>query len=117
MLELLAGKAAVEQISRRVVAFIREELGIPHHRERARRGSDLNATAAFSNLRLAVAETVRAGVPRAPGVYEVRAEAPGPEYPARQMPDPLPRQQQGPSQAAPRPGAGERAERVPSGLP
>lgn len=73
-------------VSRRSVAFIRQELGIPHHRARAQRGCYLTVTSGFSSLRPAVTDTVRAEVPAAPGVYEIRSDPPGPEYPIGRCP-------------------------------
>jgi len=75
-------KRSTFPVSRRVVAFVRKELGIPNHRMRAQRGCYLTITAGFSSLVPAAVENFRVEVPRAPGVYEIRVEPPGVEYPA-----------------------------------
>lgn len=43
-------------------------------------------TAGFSSLRRVHPATLRAAAPRAPGVYELRAEPPGVDYPAGRSP-------------------------------
>lgn len=68
-------------VSRRTVALIRKDLGVPDYRSRARRSCYLTVTAAFSKLLVMTVETIREHVPRAPGVYEIRIPAPGVNYP------------------------------------
>lgn len=75
---------AVEQafdarLSRRLVAYIRRDLGIPGFRARARRAEYLNATADFSPLLPLNPETLRQQVPPVPGVYEIRSHLAPPD--------------------------------------
>lgn len=72
--------------SRRAVAFIRKELGVPNAGIRARRGCYLSVTAGFSSLRRVDPATLRAAAPRTSGVYELRVEPPGADYPAGRSP-------------------------------
>ncbi len=73
-------------VSRRAVAFIRQDLGIPDYRARARRGCYLTATASFTSLHPADIGVIRVEAPRAPGVYEIRTVPPGPRYPVGRCP-------------------------------
>lgn len=75
---------AVEQtfgarLSRRLVAYVRRELGIPAFRARARRTEYLSATVDFSPLLPLDTETLRRQVPPAPGVYEIRSRLAAPD--------------------------------------
>lgn len=68
-------------VSRRTVAYIREELGIPNHRERARRGCYLTVTAGFGALLPCTSAAIADRVPAKPGVYEIRLSSGVVEYP------------------------------------
>lgn len=60
------------QLSRRTVANIRHELGIPHCRSRSDRMNYLAATEGFSALVPLTPQALRIAVPAHPGVYEIR---------------------------------------------
>ena len=59
-------------VSRRTVANIRRDLGIPGCRSRGSRMNYLIATAGFSAQLPLTQQTLRTGVPTQPGIYEIR---------------------------------------------
>lgn len=59
-------------LSRRTVAYIRQDLGIPDHRARRTLGDYHAVTSRFSAMLPLSPEAVRAWAPRSPGVYEIR---------------------------------------------
>lgn len=61
-----------QQISRRTVAYIRRQLGVPSKRERMAGSGYLAATSGFTPLLPFTIETVQVNVGAEPGVYEVR---------------------------------------------
>lgn len=69
----IGNKFAVK-LSRRSVAYIRYDLGIPDYRDRDHKGNYLTATTGFSSLLPLTRQSVLAGVPPAPGVYEIRTQ-------------------------------------------
>ena len=76
--------AVVEQtlgarLSRRTVAYVRRDLGIPDFRARARHTEYLTATVDFSPLQPLDLAALREQVPPAPGVYEIRSRLAPPD--------------------------------------
>ena len=65
------------RISRRTVAHIRREMGIPEKVERAKSGTYQEITADFSPPYLLSRQIVREFAPSEPGVYEIRSFLPG----------------------------------------
>lgn len=68
------GKKFAVRISRRSVAYIRHDLGIPDYRDRGHNGGYLSATTGFSSLLPLTRQSVLAGAPSEPGVYEIRTQ-------------------------------------------
>ena len=68
------GKRFAATLSRRSVAYIRHDLGIPDYRGRGHKGDYLTATTGFSSLLPLTRQSVLAGAPPGPGVYEIRAQ-------------------------------------------
>lgn len=62
------------RVSRRTVASLRRELGIPAYGVRCRRQDYLTATAGFSSLLPLTVQTLRNAVPAQPGIYELRVD-------------------------------------------
>ncbi len=67
------------RLSRRLIAYVRRDLGIPAFRARARRTEYLSATVDFSPLLPLDPETLRQQVPHVPGVYEIRSRLAAPD--------------------------------------
>jgi RNA polymerase sigma-54 factor len=68
------GKKFAVRLSRRSVAYIRHDLGIPDYRDRGHNGGYLTATTGFSALLPLTRQSVLAGAPSGPGVYEIRMQ-------------------------------------------
>jgi RNA polymerase sigma-54 factor len=68
------GKKFAARLSRRSVAYIRHDLGIPDYRDRCNKGDYLNATTGFSALLPLTRQSVLADTPSEPGVYEIRTQ-------------------------------------------
>ncbi len=68
----MVGDVFGARVTRRTVAYLRRDLGIPDCRERPRRSGYLNATQGFTQLLTLDEEVVRTRVPEVPGVYEIR---------------------------------------------
>ena len=68
------GKKFAARLSRRSVAYIRHDLGIPDYRDRGHKGDYLTATTGFSSLLPLTRQSVLAGAPPGPGVYEIRTQ-------------------------------------------
>ena len=68
------GKKFAARLSRRSVAYIRHDLGIPDYRDRSSKGDYLNATMGFSALLPLTRQSVLADAPSEPGVYEIRTQ-------------------------------------------
>jgi RNA polymerase sigma-54 factor len=68
------GKKFAARLSRRSVAYIRHDLGIPDYRDRGHKGDYLTATTGFSSLLPLTRQSVLAGAPSGSGVYEIRTQ-------------------------------------------
>lgn len=68
------GKKFAVRLSRRSVAYIRHDLGIPDYRDRGHKGDYLTATTGFSSLLPLTRQSVRCCAPSGPGVYEIRTQ-------------------------------------------
>lgn len=68
------GKKFAVRLSRRSVAYIRHDLGIPDYRDRGHKSGYLSATTGFSSLLPLTRQSVLAGAPSGPGVYEIRTQ-------------------------------------------
>ena len=68
------GEKFAAKLSRRTVAYIRHDLGIPDYRDRGHKGGYLTATTGFSPLQPLTRQSVMAGAPAGSGVYEIRAQ-------------------------------------------
>lgn len=70
------------RLLRRTVAYVRQDLGIPGHRERGKQGDYHVMTSGFSAILPLSPEALRTWTPRCPGVYEIRADdcVPGAVY-------------------------------------
>ncbi len=62
------------KLSRRSVAYIRHDLGIPDYRDRYHKGDYLTATTGFSSLQPLTRQGVLASAPSGSGVYEIRTQ-------------------------------------------
>lgn len=67
-------KKFAARLSRRSVAYIRHDLGIPDYRDRGHKGDYLTATTGFSSLLPLTRQSVLAGTPPGAGVYEIRTQ-------------------------------------------
>jgi RNA polymerase sigma-54 factor len=68
------GKKFAARLSRRSVAYIRHDLGIPDYRDRSHKGDYLTATTGFSSLLPLTRQSVRVSAPSGSGVYEIRVQ-------------------------------------------